>query len=112
MKRIEAIIRPDKVSEVCTALDNAGHSGLTVTPVEVQGEQKGWVNYVRGMSHTVNLLNKVRIEVVVKDNDLEPILKKIRDAALTGEAGDGSLFVNELADAVRIRTGESGIEAI
>jgi nitrogen regulatory protein P-II 1 len=112
MKRIEAIIRPDKVSDVCTALDNVGHPGVTLTHIEEQGDQQGWVNHVRAISHTVRLLNKVRVEVVAKDDDLDMLLKTIRDAAWTGEAGDGTMFVNDMADAIRIRTSESGISAI
>jgi nitrogen regulatory protein P-II 1 len=112
MKRIEAIIRPEKVSEVCTALDSAGHPGVTLSHVEEQGDQKGWVNHLRGRTHTVSLLSKVKVEVVVDDDHLERILKTIRDAALTGEAGDGILFVNDMADAIRIRTSESGRAAI
>jgi nitrogen regulatory protein P-II 1 len=112
MKRIEANIRPEKVSDVCSALGNAGHPGVTLTHIEVQGDQKGWVNHIRGISHTVRLLNKVRVEVVVKDDDLDMILKTIRDAALTGEAGDGTIFVHAIANAIRIRTSEHGTAAI
>jgi len=112
MKRIEAILRTDKVSDVCIALDNAGHPGVTITHVEAQGDQKGWVNQVRGMSHTVNLMNRIHLEVVVKDDDLDMILTIIRDTAMTGEIGDGILFVNNVADAIRIRTSENGREAI
>jgi len=112
MKRIEAIIRPDMLSEVCDALESVGHPGVTITHIEGQGEQKGWVNNVRGISHTVSLLNKVRVEVVVNNDDLDMILRTIRDAAMTGEAGDGAMFVNDMADAIRIRTSESGMAAI
>jgi nitrogen regulatory protein P-II 1 len=112
MKKIEAIIRPEKVSEVCTALDTAGHPGVTLSHVEEQGEQQGWVNQVRCISHTVNLLGKTKVEVVVKDGDAERIVKAIRDVALTGQAGDGNIFVHDMVDAIRIRTSESGVAAI
>lgn len=112
MKKIEAIIRPEKISEVCTALDEAGHPGVTLTQVEERGDQKGWVNHVRCMSHTVKFLNKARVEVVVNDEDAERIIKTIRDAALTGKAGDGNIFVHNMVGAIRIRTNESGITAV
>jgi len=112
MKRIEAIIRPEKASEVCAALDKVGHPGATLSQVEGHGEQKKWVNHVRGVSYTVSLLSKTRVEVVVKDEDADRIIKAIRDAALTGVAGDGKIFVHDLADAIRIRTNETGMAAI
>jgi nitrogen regulatory protein P-II 1 len=113
MKRIEAIIRPEKASEVCAALDRVGHPGVTLSQVEGQGEPKGWVNHVRGMSYKkVSLLRRTRVEVVVKDEDLNMIIKAIRDAALTGATGDGKIFVHDLADAIRIRTNESGMAAL
>jgi nitrogen regulatory protein P-II 1 len=112
MKKIEAIIRPDRVSEVCTALDNMGHHGVTLSDVDEQGGQKGWVNQVRGISHTVNLLSKVRVDIVVQDEELERIIDAIRNAALTGEADDGTIFVHDMADAIRIRTSESGRAAV
>jgi nitrogen regulatory protein P-II 1 len=113
MKRIEAIIRPEKASDVCAALDKAGHPGVTLSQVEGHGDQKRWVNQVRGASYPrVSLLSKTRVEVVVKDQDADKIIKAIRDAALTGEVGDGKIFVHDMANAIRIRTNESGIAAI
>lgn len=112
MKRIEAIIRPTKVSDVCAALDKAGHPGVTVSAVEGRGNQKGWVNQVRGMSYSMSLLTRARVEVVVKDEDADLIIKAIRDAALTGEVGDGKIFIHDMANAIRIRTNESGMAAI
>lgn len=112
MKRIEAIIRPEKASAVCAALDKVGHPGVTLSQVQGQGNQKGWVNQVRGIAHKVSLLGKTRVEVVVRDEDTDYIIKAIRDAALTGEVGDGKIFVHEMANAIRIRTNESGIAAI
>ena len=111
MKRIEAIIRPTKVSEVCAALDRVGHPGV-ISAVEGRGSQQGWTNPVRGVSYNVNALAKSRVEVVVKDEDAGKIIKAIRDAALTGEVGDGKIFVHDMADVIRIRTNESGMAAI
>ncbi|MGE5808863.1 MAG: P-II family nitrogen regulator [Nitrospirota bacterium] len=112
MKRIEAIIRPTKVSDVCTALDKAGHPGVTVSAVEGRGSQKGWVNQVRSAAFKVSLLAKARVEVVVRDEDAAKIIRAIHDAALTGEVGDGKIFVHDLADVIRIRTNESGMAAL
>ncbi len=112
MKKIEAIIRPTKVSEVCAALDKAGHSGVTISAVEGRGNQKAWVNQIRGVAHAVSFLAKARVEVVVRDEDADKIIKAIRAAALTGEVGDGKIFVHDMADVIRIRTNESGMAAI
>lgn len=112
MKRIEAIIRPEKASEVCAALDRMGHSGATLSQVEGHEDQKKWVNHVRGISYKVSLLTKTRVEVVVQDEGMDKIVKAVREAALTGEAGDGKIFVHDMADVIRIRTNETGRAAI
>ncbi len=112
MKRIEAIIRPDKVADVCAALDRAGHPGVTISAAEGRGNQKAWVNQIRGVSYPVSLMAKARVEVVVKDEDADRIISAIRDAALTGEVGDGKIFVHDMADVIRIRTNESGMAAL
>jgi nitrogen regulatory protein P-II 1 len=112
MKRIEAIIRPEKVSEVCAALDTVGHPGVTLSQVERHGDQKGWVNHVRGILYKVNLMSKTRVEVVVKDEDADRIIKAIFNAALTSEAEDGKIFVHDIAEVIRIRTSESGMAAV
>ncbi len=112
MKRIEAIIRPAQVTGVCTALEKVGQSGVTISGVEGRGSQKGWVNQVRGISNKVSLITKTRIEVIVRDEDADKIIKAIRDAALTGEVGDGKILVHDIANVIRIRTNESGIAAI
>ncbi len=112
MKRIEAIIRPEKASEVCAALDKVGHPGVTLSQVEGHGAQKKWINHVRGISYKVGLLTKTRVEVVIKDEDADKIIKAIREAALTGEAGDGKIFVHDIANVIRIRTNESGLSAL
>ena len=113
MKRIEAIIRPEKASEVCAALGKIGHPGVTLSQVEGHGDKKGWVNHVRGISYDkLSLVTRTRVEVVAKDEDTDTIVKAMREAALTGEAGDGKIFVHDMADAIRIRTNESGVAAI
>jgi nitrogen regulatory protein P-II 1 len=112
MKRIEAIIRPEMASAVCAALETAGHPDMTLSQVAGHGEQKGWVHHVRSASYTENLLSKTRVEVVAKDEDAERIIKAIRDAALTGKEGDGKIFVHDMANAIRIRTNESGTAAL
>jgi nitrogen regulatory protein P-II 1 len=112
MKRIEAIIRPAKVSEVCAALDKVGHPGVTVSEIKGHGRQKGIVTKYRGVSYKVSLVTKTRVEVVVQDEDADKIIKAVREAALTGEMGDGKIFIHDMANAIRIRTNETGIAAI
>ena len=112
MKRIEAIIRPDKVAEVCAALDRVGHPGVTISAVEGRGSQQGWRNQVRGVSHNVSVFTRSKVEVVVKDEDADRIIVAIRDAAVTGEVGDGKIFVHDMVTAIRIRTNENGMAAI
>ena len=112
MKRIEAIVRPEKVSEVCAALEKVGYPGVTLSQVEGHEDQQGWVNHVRGMSYKVSMLSKTRVEVIIKDEDADKIVKAILKAALTGEVGDGKIFVHDIADVIRIRTKESGMAAI
>jgi nitrogen regulatory protein PII len=112
MKRIEAIIRPAKVAEVCTALERVGHPGVTISFVEGRGSQQGWINQVRGVSHSVSVFSRARVEVVVNEEDVDAVIKAIRDASLTGEVGDGKIFVHDMVTAIRIRTNENGMAAI
>ena len=112
MKKIEAIIRPAKVGDVCAALDRAGHPGIMITEIEGHGKQKGIESIVRGKTYKVELMTKARIEVVAKDDDVDNIVKAIRDAAFTGQVGDGKIFIYPVADAVRIRTSERGDIAV
>ena len=112
MKRIEAIIRPAKVNEVCAALDKVGHPGVTISEIKGHGRQKGTVTKYHGVLYNVSLVAKMRVEVVVKDEDVDKIVKAVRDAALTGEVGDGKIFVHDMANAIRIRTNETGMAAI
>ncbi len=112
MKKIEAIIRPEKLDVVRNALAGIGVPGITVTEVEGNGKQKGLVQQWRGKEYSVGLLQKVKIEAVVKDADVERIVKIIMDKARTDKIGDGKIFVYPVENAFRIRTGEKGEGAI
>lgn len=112
MKKVEAIIRPAKLDEVKEALELIGVRGMTVTRVVGCGTQKGHVSVFRGQEFTVNLLEKVKIEIVIEDKFVDQIVSRISKAAHTGEIGDGKIFVFQVEKAIRIRTGESGEEAI
>ena len=112
MKRIEAIIRPIKVPDVCAILDKVGYSGVTISDVEGHGSQKGVERKIRGVMYNVPLVAKKRMVFVVKDNEVGKILRAIREAVFTGEIGDGKIFVSSMDDAMRIRTGETGEMAV
>ncbi len=112
MKKIECVIRPQKLEEVKKALTDAGIVGMTVTEVRGYGKQKGFVQHYRTSDTLVNLLPKVKIVVVVKEEDLDKTIDTIVKAAQTGEVGDGKIFVTEVVQVIRIRTGEKGKEAI
>lgn len=112
MKKIEAIVRPAKVNDVIDALTEIGHPGIMVTELEGHGKQKGIEQEVRGKTYKVELLPKSRIEIIVKDKDVKKTTDAIRKSALTGEVGDGKIFIYPVEDAIRIRTAESGEIAI
>ena len=112
MVKIEALIRPQRVDEVKTALDDIGISGITVTEVRGTGKQKGYTQHYRGAEYTVNLLQQVKIETVVPDADVEKVVAAIVGAARTGEIGDGKIFLSPVLDAVRIRTDERAESAL
>jgi nitrogen regulatory protein P-II 1 len=112
MKRIEAVIRPAMVGEVCAALERVGHPGVMISEIEGHGNQKGVSQTVRGKSYRVELLTKARVEVVVKDSEADGIVKAICAVACTGEIGDGKIFIHPVFDAVRVRTSERGDAAI
>ncbi len=112
MKKIEAIIRPEKLDSVRRALELAGCSGIMITEIEGHGKQKGVVQQWRGEKYRVELLPKIKIDVVVRDGDVEKIIKAIVDNARTGEIGDGKIFISSVEDAIRIRTGEKGETAL
>lgn len=112
MKKIEAIIKHYKLDEVRDALNKIGVQGMTVTEVKGFGRQKGHMEVYRGIEYEVKFLPKVKIEVAVPAERLEDIIKVILDNARTGEIGDGKIFVSNLEDAIRVRTGERGKEAL
>lgn len=112
MKKIEAIIRPGKVADVCAALEKIGHPGITITEIEGHGKQRGIQQEVRGKIYKVELLTKTRLELVVKDSEIDQIIDAIRHAAFTGKVGDGKMFVYPVENAVRIRTDERGDVAV
>ncbi|MDR3708956.1 MAG: P-II family nitrogen regulator [Capsulimonadaceae bacterium] len=108
MKKIEAIIRPTKLDEVKTALDEFGVVGMTVTDVRGYGAQRGHTERYRGNTYVVNLLPKIKLELVVTDESFEAVIEIVEKAARTGEVGDGKIFVEDVERAIRIRTGEEG----
>ena len=112
MKQITAIIKPFKLEEVREALAEVGVSGLTVTEVKGFGRQKGHTELYRGAEYVVDFLPKVKIEVVIEDNLVERAIEAIQRAAHTGRIGDGKIFVTNIEEVIRIRTGERGSEAI
>ena len=112
MKKIEAIIKPFKLEEVKEALTEAGVHGMTVSEVKGFGRQKGHTEIYRGSEYTVDFLPKVKIEIVTDDEDAGSVVETIVTSAATGKIGDGKVFVSTVEDAVRIRTGEKGAEAI
>ena len=112
MKLITAIIRPFKLEEVREALAQAGVSGLTVTEVKGYGRQKGHTELYRGAEYVVDLLPKIKIEAVVADNHLETAMEAIRQSARTDKVGDGKIFVCDVGQVLRIRTGETGDDAL
>jgi nitrogen regulatory protein P-II 1 len=112
MKKIEAIIKPFKLSEVKTALNDIGIQGMTVTEVKGFGRQKGHTEIYRGSEYTVDFLPKIKIEVVLVDSQLAAAVDAIVKAAKTGKIGDGKVFVSSIENAIRIRTEETGERAV
>ncbi len=112
MKRVEAFIRVNKLEAVKDALENAGIFGITVEQVRGYGRQFGRTDKYRGSTYAVNLLPKMKVLVIVKDNDLDEAIQTIVKAAQSGEIGDGKIFVSDVEDVIRIRTGERGDAAL
>ncbi|MDD9841201.1 MAG: P-II family nitrogen regulator [Alphaproteobacteria bacterium] len=112
MKKIEAIIKPFKLDEVKDALQEAGIQGITVTEAKGFGRQKGHTELYRGAEYVVDFLPKVKLEIVVADDMLTATIDAIQKTAHTGRIGDGKIFVSDIQDAIRIRTGETGAEAV
>ncbi len=112
MKLVSAIIKPFKLEEVRSALDSIGVSGMTISEVKGFGRQKGHTELYRGAEYVIDFLPKIKIEIAVTDEILDNVLDAITSAASSGKIGDGKIFVSQLDQAIRIRTGEKGEEAI
>ena len=112
MKMVTAIIKPFKLDDVRNALSEIGVQGITVTEVKGFGRQRGHTELYRGAEYVVDFLPKVKIELIIEDSQLEAVIDAIQKSALTGKIGDGKIFVSSIDDAIRIRTGERGSEAI
>lgn len=112
MKKIEAIIRPFRIDDVREALGEVGVKGMTLTEVKGYGRQKGHTELYRGSEYQIDFLPKIKLEVVVSDKMVDKVVDTIINAAKTGQVGDGKIFVYPVDDAVRVRTGESGEEAL
>ncbi|MEA2019185.1 MAG: P-II family nitrogen regulator [Campylobacterota bacterium] len=112
MKKIEAVIKPFKLEDVKDALAEAGITGMTVTDVKGYGRQQGHSELYRGAEYVVDFLAKTKIELVLNDEEVENCVKLIVESAKTGKIGDGKIFVTPIEDVIRIRTGETGTEAV
>ena len=112
MKKIEAVIKPFKLDEVKEALQDAGVQGMTVLEAKGYGRQKGHSELYRGAEYVIDFLPKIKIEVVVSDDMVNSVVDAIQAAARTGKIGDGKIFISDVLDVIRIRTGETGAQAI
>ncbi|BCZ49336.1 nitrogen regulatory protein P-II [Clostridium gelidum] len=112
MKRIEAIIRPSKLEDIKEALKNSNINGVTISQVMGCGQQRGWKEYHRGTEITTNVLPKIEVKIVVEDDQVEEVIELITSIARTGEVGDGKIFIVDIAECIRIRTGERGTSAL
>ena len=112
MKKIEAVIKPFKLDEVKEALQDIGVQGMTVLEAKGYGRQKGHSELYRGAEYVIDFLPKIKVEVVVADDLAGPVVEAIQAAARTGKIGDGKIFVSDIVDVIRIRTGETGAQAI
>ncbi|MBI2167134.1 MAG: P-II family nitrogen regulator [Candidatus Omnitrophica bacterium] len=112
MKKIEAVIRPEKLDGVRAALERSGYPGITITEIEGHGLQKGTVQQWRGEKYKVDFLPKIKVEIVANERDAEKIIQAILESAYTGGVGDGKIFVTEVSEVVRIRTRERGERAL
>jgi nitrogen regulatory protein P-II 1 len=112
MIKVEALIRPQKLDEVKAALSEIGIKGMTVLEVRGSGKQKGFTQHYRGAEYTVNLIQKIKLEIVVPDDEARMVADTIAKAARTGEIGDGKIFLVPVTEAIRIRTGEEGETAV
>lgn len=112
MKRVEAVIRPEKLEEIKEALKNKNINGITISQVMGCGQQLGWTEYFRASEIVTNVLPKIEVKMVIEDDKVEEVIELISSIARTGEVGDGKIFIIDIAECVRIRTGERGTSAI
>ncbi len=112
MKRIEAIIRPDKTDKLIDRLETIGISGLNITEIKGYGSQKGHSETYRGVTYRIRLRKKIKVEIIVEYTDVDKIVEAIKEAAQTGEVGDGKIFISDIENVIRIRTGEEGTVAL
>ncbi|HGJ67261.1 TPA: P-II family nitrogen regulator [bacterium] len=112
MKKIEAIIKPFKFDEVKEALNELGISGMTISEVKGFGRQKGHIELYRGAEYEISFIPKIKIEIVTTDDKVDDVVSAILKSARTGKIGDGKIFLSEVSDVMRIRTGETGLNAI
>lgn len=112
MKKIEAIIRPEKTDKLIDELENIGISGLNITEIKGYGSQKGHKEMYRGVTYRIRLRKKIKIELIVEYTEVDKIVEAIKEAAQTGEVGDGKIFISDIENVIRIRTGEEGAVAI
>ncbi len=112
MKKIEAIIKPFKLDDVKEALNDIGIKGMTISEVKGYGRQKGHKEIYRGAEYVVDFIPKIKIEIVVDTDVVNRVVEKIREAANTGKIGDGKIFISPIEEAIRVRTGETGNDAI
>lgn len=112
MKLVSCVVRPEKLDAITNALDKQHIVGMTVSDVRGFGRQKGMVEHYRGGEYTIRFVPKVRIDIVVQDEDVSKVLSTVGETARTGNVGDGKVFVCEVSDAMRIRTGEKGTSAL
>lgn len=112
MKKMEVIIKPFKLEDVKDALADIGITGMTVSEVKGYGRQKGHNELYRGAEYTVDFMPKIKLEIVINDEDVEKVIETVTESAKTGKIGDGKIFISDIEKIVRIRTGETGSEAV
>lgn len=112
MKKIEAIIRPEKLNDVLEAIENVGYTGIMITEIRGHGKQKGLEQQWRGKKYKVSFLSKIKVEIVAKNSEYKKIKDTIIKAACTGEIGDGKIFIYDIEEAYKIRTSESGEDVV
>jgi nitrogen regulatory protein P-II 1 len=112
MKKVECIVRPSSIEELIVAAENLGVNGLNITQIAGYGKQKGATNIYRGVEYEVKLKEKLKVEIVIEEDKVEPLVNAIMEAVRTDEVGDGKIFIYPIEETIRIRTGEKGIKAI